>query len=255
MKTRWLGTATVEIIDNTTHLLIDPYYQKNNKTQNQLLTQAIQKANAILITHPHLDHFSDIKTIVKLTNCPIYVSQKGIETTKKLHVPTKTLHAIHPNETLTLDTLTIKAFSSRHIAFDKPLILTTIQRSLKPKNLINALKLGYQNIQFSITDKDIYAYEITNKTTNIFLMGSANLDENTSYPENIDYLFYPFQGRSDINEYSVPLINRLHPSHILLTHYDDAFPPISSRVQTKDFIKAYPNAMEAPFNQYTDLST
>ena len=249
MKMNWLGCASVELSINDTHLLFDPYYHYDNPTQNSLLTEAILRADAIIITHPHLDHFSDIKRILQLTSCPIYVSNRGIEIAKALHLPTTTLIAIQPYETFTIHSMTIKAYPSRHIIFDKALRNETIKRALLPKNLIRGLAIGRLNLQFSITDDAIYAYEIDN----ILLLGSANLNKEVTYPTHKDYLIYPFQGRSDITAYSKEIIQLLQPKQIILTHYANALPPISQSVDTHVFLQEHPNAMEALFHQEIDL--
>jgi len=69
------------------------------------------------------------------------------------------------------------------------------------------------------------------------LMGSLNLEENIEYPKGVDLLILPFQGRSDLSTYTIPLIQRLEPKKVLLDHFDDSFPPISSLVDTQPFVK------------------
>jgi hypothetical protein len=72
-----------------------------------------------------------------------------------------------------------------------------------------------------------------------------NLDDNTDYPKGVDLLILPFQGRSDIHSYVLSFIDRLLPRKILLYHYDDTFPPLTSPVKTEPFIslmcKKYPD--------------
>ena len=79
-------------------------------------------------------------------------------------------------------------------------------------------------------------YDITVSGMKILLMGSLNLDENTKYPVGADLLILPFQGRSDINDYALGFIERLRPNKVMLSHFDDSFPPISSAVNTNKFI-------------------
>jgi L-ascorbate metabolism protein UlaG (beta-lactamase superfamily) len=79
-------------------------------------------------------------------------------------------------------------------------------------------------------------YDISTANKRILLLGSLNLDDNTEYPEGADLLILPFQGRSDISKYAAPFIDRLRPKKVLLDHFDDTFPPISSNVKTGPFI-------------------
>ena len=57
------------------------------------------------------------------------------------------------------------------------------------------------------------------------------------YPTGADLLILPFQGRSDLENYALDIVSRLRPRRILLDHYDDAFPPISDEIPTKDFVR------------------
>ena len=74
------------------------------------------------------------------------------------------------------------------------------------------------------------AYYITIGKTKILLMGSMALDSNTNYPTDVDYFILPFQGRRDLNKKVVPIINKIHPTNVILSHYDNSLPPISTDV-------------------------
>ena len=79
-------------------------------------------------------------------------------------------------------------------------------------------------------------YDIQVQGKRILIMGSLNLDENTDYPKGADLVIMPFQGRSDVCTYAMPFVDRLQPKKILLVHFDNAFPPISSAVNTGPFV-------------------
>nr|AGS53562.1 hypothetical protein [uncultured bacterium contig00062] len=80
------------------------------------------------------------------------------------------------------------------------------------------------------------AYDIGIGDKHILLLGSLNLDDNTEYPEGPDLLILPFQGRSDIIEYAMTIIDKLRPKNVFLDHFDDTFPPISSSVNPQGFL-------------------
>lgn len=66
-------------------------------------------------------------------------------------------------------------------------------------------------------------------------MGSADLDDSVDYPINADALILAHQGRSDIDEHNQRIVNILKPKRVLLDHYDNSFPPISSNVEVDEF--------------------
>lgn len=93
---------------------------------------------------------------------------------------------------------------------------------------------------------EILFYEITCGTLRLQIMGSLGLDADTAYPTGADWLILPFQGRSDLTEYAMPLVERLAPRGILLDHYDDAFPPMSATVDTAGFVTAAEKRLGIP---------
>ena len=60
MKIAWYGTATLMLACGDTRILIDPYVRQYDKKQTPVPVDALSAADAVLITHPHLDHFADI---------------------------------------------------------------------------------------------------------------------------------------------------------------------------------------------------
>ena len=65
---------------------------------------------------------------------------------------------------------------------------------------------------------------------------SMGMDETVDYPSAADLLILPFQGTGDPAKTVAPIVAALKPKRILLDHYDDAFPPLSSQVRTDDFV-------------------
>ena len=96
----------------------------------------------------------------------------------------------------------------------------------------NALYLGFNHAKNPLKG-EIAAYYIKYNNINIFVMGSMNWDKNITYPKNIDYLILAFQGRSDLNEKVKDILNILKPKHIILSHFDNSFPPISKDVDIR----------------------
>ena len=60
----------------------------------------------------------------------------------------------------------------------------------------------------------------------------------TVYPTGADLMVLPYQGTSDLLTPAAAVIDRLKPRAVLLDHWDDAFPPVSSAVDTSDIHSA-----------------
>lgn len=236
MNISWLGTASILIETKETTILFDPYVRKNSKL-GMFPLEILDDVDAIFITHPHFDHFSSIPDSIHCHHIPIFVCNKGVEIINKMNLNCETIQEIQKDTSITYKNIKIRAYQGGHCTFDKGIVYATIQKVLQPRNSIAALKIGKLHKQYHIdVVNDVFAFEVSVEGKKIFIMGSANLQCNIRYPQNMDLLVYPYQGRSDMLEYSIPLIERLKPKAIMLDHFDDAFPPISCTMNCQEFI-------------------
>jgi L-ascorbate metabolism protein UlaG (beta-lactamase superfamily) len=89
MKIRFLGHAAFELTDGDTTVLIDPFLTGNPQAA---ATADEVSADAILLTHGHIDHFGDTVAIAKRTGADVVaiveiareLSSEGLE---KVHDP------------------------------------------------------------------------------------------------------------------------------------------------------------------------
>ena len=96
--------------------------------------------------------------------------------------------------------------------------------------------LLYANHEFKEGNETV-AYEIRAEGRTILLLGSLALAEEEPYPEHADLLILPYQGNNDLEREAAKIIERLQPRRILLSHFDNAFPPISRTVDISKFKK------------------
>lgn len=117
---------------------------------------------------------------------------------------------------------------------------TVFRKLLNPRLLRyfrNALFLAWAHPRFP-EKGETAAYQIEAEGKRILLLGSMELDPDTVYPENADLLILPYQGKENMAEAAMEIVERLKPARILLDHFDDAFPPVSEEVDTRPFKKA-----------------
>jgi len=236
MRIKWFGTAAILIEEDGTQLLFDPFMPLNNRVFIPDLNELTLTEN-ILITHGHFDHMASLPDIVKQGNGnqKIYCTNKPRDTLISMGIEPRLINKTAPGDTLNIKPFTIRVLKGRHIIFDKALILKTF---FNPRNLIYRKNLTYilkNNKNFDEAGETV-VYDICTSHKRVLLFGSLNLDNNTEYPKSSDLLILPFQGRTDINKYALGFIDCLLPKTIMLDHFDDTFPPVSSNVSCKQFI-------------------
>lgn len=237
MKIKWYGTASLLIEGGSTRILVDPYLKKFSSKLPSLPVEEAATAEAVFITHPHLDHFCDIGVFLDAGIKKVYVSQNGIEHARENEIETQNMIPIAANEKYSVGDITVRTFQSRHCKFDVPTILGV---ALNPATYLKfraGVEILAMTKRFRITD-DIYALEFSCEGKKIMVLGSAGMDENTEYPDGADLLVFPFQGRTRMHRYMVPFLEVFKPKSIMIDHFDNAFPPISHTVNPKKFIPA-----------------
>ncbi len=235
MRRKWYGTASLLIEGGDTRILIDPYLKGFNPKLPQLPIEEAKTASAIFITHPHLDHFSDIATFTEAGIYPVYVSQNGIEHAAKHGVLTDAMLAIEPNMSFYVGDIHVRIFQSRHCVFDAATICSVLFSPRTYAHAKTAVRLLKQMRGYQIDD-DIYAFEFSHGGKKIMVLGSAGMDENTEYPDGADLFVFPYQGRSKMHRHMESFLEEFQPKAVMIDHFDDAFPPLTRSVKIKYFV-------------------
>ena len=237
MKLSWYGTASIMLESEGYRIAVDPFLTiplHETTCRRKLHAVKYRTADAVLVTHGHFDHILDIPKLYHNSDKEIYATKTPCKTLLLRGVPREQLHVIAPGMTFTLGGFTIRVYQGRHCRFDAGVMLKTIFKKdtfLHPKRLIELVRL---NRRYEENGETLF-YEIEAEGKRIHLMGSMGLDLDTMYPTGADVLILPFQGTSCPARTVAPIITKLDPKMIYLDHYDDAFPPMSSHIDTLDF--------------------
>ena len=233
---KWYGTATILLEQDGTKLLFDPFFFLRGRCFTPPV-DGFSDIENILVTHGHLDHIADIPAILKQSagTATVYCTAKPREVLISRGVDETRIRQITPGDHLSFGPFEVRVLKGKHIAFNMGLVIKTLFSPRVLANLDNLRYLQKENRIF-VEAGETVVYDISAADKRILLLGSLNLDDGTEYPEGADLLILPFQGRSDISRYAMPFIDRLQPKKVLLDHFDDAFPPISSSVKTGLFI-------------------
>ena len=248
MKIRWYGTASVSIETERASVLLDPYVPLHGSRVKTRLNDYAGFKN-IVITHAHFDHIGSIPMLFKAEEREIYGTQAVCDALLKLGIPKEHINVIKPGDELCFGDIKIKAYQGRHIKFDRKLLLKTIFSLRHIRYIFNLVPILRKAIVCK-EKQETLGYLIEAEGKSVFAMGSLNLDENTQYPTEMDYLFLPYQGKSSLLEPAIDVIGRLKPKNVLLHHYDDTFPPLSRLIDTRDIENAFQNKLSVRKMEY-----
>ncbi len=234
MRIKWYGTASLLLESGNTRLLIDPYLKQYNRALPPLPVDEAATADAIFITHPHLDHFRDVGVFLSsVKKC--FVSEEGIAHAIANGIPDGNMIPYAANEKLEVGDFSVRVFQSRHCKFDAATVLSVALNPFTYFRFSDGVALLKETKRYKISADGIYALEFSAEGKRVMVLGSAGMDENTEYPDGADLLVFPYQGRARMHRYMIPFLKTFRPKAVMIDHFDDAFPPLTHTIGTKKF--------------------
>lgn len=233
MRLKWYGTATILLESGNTRLLFDPYCKPLASSAPVPLAEA-RTADAVFITHPHLDHFRDIDAFSEGKR-PVYVSAKGLSIARRNGLQTGCMREIAANETVRVGPFTVLTYPALHCAFDAATVLRVLFSPRTWRHFNDAVALLKETKRYRIRRSEVLAFSVSDGHKQVLLFGSAGMAEGAVYPQGADLLVFPYQGRARMDRELIPFLDKLRPKAVTVDHFDDAFPPITRRVDTRRF--------------------
>ncbi|MCR4711731.1 MAG: MBL fold metallo-hydrolase [Clostridia bacterium] len=257
MKLTWLGTASLLI--EAGEWVPDPYGKKNPDraalafdpflgipfTDEQKKRTLFSTADAVFVTHGHFDHEHHVEQIYRGMPKPVYCTITPAVRLGRDGYPKEKINVISPGWEEQFGPLRVRAYQSRHCVFDQAFIrerafsFRTYREIKKLAHLASLHRRCQEN-------GETLMYELEGEGKRIQILGSLGLDEATAYTPGADVLIMAFQGRSDLEEAALPIVERLKPQRILLDHWDDSFPPFTENVETADFVQLMTEIYKIP---------
>ena len=236
------GTSLTRDADRTADDPISPTRMKRRQLANfaQRRRQHVglyRQASHVFVTHGHFDHIMHIPQLYKAApSVMIHATETPCATLAAKGIPANLLHRIRPGDTVQADPFTVTAFPSRHCRFDLRLVLQTLRRTLRTRQMHRLLHLLILNQRYRENGETLF-YEVSCRGRRIQIMGSLNLEPDISYPTGADLLVLPYQGKSHLAPYAAQLLDRLRPKAVLIDHHDDSFPPMTAPIDPGDLVR------------------
>lgn len=235
MKLTWLGTAVFVLESGGEKILFDPFLQLQGGNV-ALSEDELLKYDTVFITHCHFDHFSFATEIVDQGDSTIFCTRQCVKTMEKFTDDLSSIVQIEPDRTYPIGSIRIRPLRARHIEFQWSHLFDTLTPWRMLRYAGNLPFLFWANRNFRETG-EIVAYDIMAEGREILLLGSLGLDKTESYPKHADVLILPYQGNNDLPARAREVIAELQPKSIVLSHFDNAFPPMSRDVDLRPLKK------------------
>ena len=233
MYITWMGNASVVLETENDRIVFDPFAQLIGGT-NLITPDDFLEEENILITHGHFDHAGLVPTLLEEGDATVFCTKTPARTLESFGEFGDRIVQIGPGMEFAIGDFHIRTYQGRHIVFDSRLILETIRPLHFLRHIKNLPYILWASRTFKENGETL-VYEIKSEGKRIVLMGSLNLDYSRfkELPKNPDLLIMPYQGSSDLPRAAKPVIGAIKPKKILLTHFDDAFPPITQDVDLR----------------------
>ena len=228
----WYGTASVRITAGSSQLLIDPFFPFSD-SKVKVATNAYDGCSHILISHGHFDHISSIRDIAR-NDTIVYCTKAPYHTLCSKGVNEKNLRLIKPGSSFYVGDMHITAFKGKHISLNIWSILKTVC-SRRVRHNLKGINGKLKKIVSCLEKKETLCYVVEVYGKRILILGSLALADDIDYPTGVDLAFFPYQGSKRLCDIALRIYDRLRPKAVLLTHFDDTFPPFSSEIDTSDF--------------------
>ncbi|MCR5576458.1 MAG: MBL fold metallo-hydrolase [Oscillospiraceae bacterium] len=243
MELIWHGTASMEAVCGQGRLLFDPFVPLKGSSVKTCIAD-YDGFSDIFVTHCHLDHVVDLPEIAERNpDTVIHCTQAAFDALRKKGVPEKNLSLLRYGDRRDVNGFAVRVFHGRHAVLPK-LDARRVLSWIKSPARRNVPYMYRENRACRERDETV-CYQLEAEGKSVFLLGSMNLRDEVTYPTGADVLVLPYAGWVDNLPPAVRVIERLQPKRVLLDHWDDTFPPLSSWVDTAPLVRRYPDLVTA----------
>lgn len=217
VRIQWLGVAGFQIRTETTTLLIDPYFTRLpfrkmwvGKVQPdlQVVHPDSYPADAILVSHSHVDHLLDVPAFARAYGEPVYGSANTAQLLALLDVPAEQIQQTSAGSSFCVGDIAIWVHPATHIRTP----------GFLPGTLPPDLHPPLRSRQYVMDE--VFAFQMD--THGMHLLTDPGQPLPNISPVDVLFL-YPFHPPALLAQ----ILESTRPARILPSHWDDFWRPLS----------------------------
>lgn len=235
MKLTWMGTAALVLESGGEKILFDPFLELRGG-EVPLVPDDFLEYDTVFITHCHFDHLSFATEIMEDGDATIFCTRQCCRTLAEFEEDCSCVVEIESGRHYRIGEVDILPIHSRHIEFQWRRLFDTMMPHRVLRYIGNMPFLLWANRTFR-ENGEIVAFDVKAEGKEVLILGSCALDPDETYPENVDVLVLPYQGNNDLPARAEEVLSRIRPRSVLLTHFDNAFPPMSRNMDLRPLKK------------------
>jgi L-ascorbate metabolism protein UlaG (beta-lactamase superfamily) len=245
MHLTYQGTNSLVISKDQSAVIIDPHYtrpgllslmtriQPNRKRISRWLNAAdIDQLDAVLLTHTHYDHALDAPEVIWQKGGILFGSRSAVNLAKGTGLSTNQFQVVAMGRSYFVGNFLVRFHSARHIGFPPPLNWVMLQkRDISAPLTPPAWFWTYQS-------GEVYAIQVDN----MLIFGSAGFSPGAYDGLEIETVVLSIAGLETqpdayLEKYYHETVLAVGAQRVLLSHWDNFFRPLSSKIRTLGFSK------------------
>ncbi|MBS1958941.1 MAG: MBL fold metallo-hydrolase [Bdellovibrionales bacterium] len=229
LTARWLGVAGLSVTDGATTLIFDPVFTKPTlknwifgsafranpeRVGAGLGAAAIDKANAVMVSHTHFDHAVDAALVSRLTGATVYGSESLSRVVQKNDFPVR-FEPVKDRQQITVGKFKITFIQREHSA---------ILQGLDWKFLEGPVPADFDFKFYQYHVGETWAYFVEHPDGSILIdQGSHFFEPNAVYAGKADAYFVGVANKTSLEDLVANNINRICAPLVVPLHFDVFF--------------------------------
>ncbi len=237
MKLTWFGTACFALESGEDRILFDPFLELMGGT-NGVDPQILMEYDTIFVTHGHFDHLYNAVDLIEGGDGgnTLFCTKHCCELIEGFLDDQSNVVQIDMNRSYKIGSIDIDVLKGAHIEFQKSHIFDTLTPLRVLRYAGNLPFLFWANRTFT-EGGECVPFLVRAEGKQVLILGSLAIDPQTDYPQGVDVLVLPYQGNNDLPLRAGEVLERLRPRSVVLSHFDNAFPPMSRDVDLRPLSK------------------